>query len=111
MAIEAARRANASGHKTLFLCYDRLLGKWLAEQCADLEHVTCAAFHAQLREMTEAVVPFGSHVRQQQFWDEGLPEMAIEKLLASEDESLTFDGLILDEAQDLLRPAGWTAST
>ncbi len=36
LAIESARRAVESGRRVLFLCFNRLLAEWLAEQTAPL---------------------------------------------------------------------------
>lgn len=103
LALEAARRGRNTGRRVLLLCFNRLLGRWLAGQAAPLgPEVVAKHFHSHLMDVAglKEAPGVGS-----EFWQEELPELALQKLLDDGREELQFDELIVDEAQDLLRPA------
>lgn len=102
LAIEAARRSRAAGNRVLFLCYNRLLGHYLeAETAAIQPEVTVGTLHKYMLAVT------GTNLHGQTpssyFWQEELPQKAIDKLLGDTTESHLFDEIIVDETQDLLR--------
>jgi hypothetical protein len=100
LAIEAVRRSCAAGKKVLFLCYNRLLGKWLEEQTVALRpRVTCKTLHGH---MLTIAGPVGREPSAD-FWLYELPSKAIDGLLEEEGDGYLFDELIIDEAQDILR--------
>ncbi|GCE12503.1 nuclease-related domain-containing DEAD/DEAH box helicase [Tengunoibacter tsumagoiensis] len=100
LAIEAARRSNETGKKVLFLCYNNLLGKWLAEQTTELQpNVTTKTLHSHMLAITKYTGSQSSHT----FWQQDLPSLAIDKLLEAEGEEGAFDEIIVDEAQDILQ--------
>lgn len=100
LAIEAARRSSDVGHKVLFLCYNRLLGKWLDEQTVELQpRVTCKTLHSHMLTVTGLSRTEPSNA----FWLHELPSKAIDTLLGEESDEHQFDELIIDEAQDILR--------
>ena len=102
VAIEGARRAAAEGHRCLFLCFNRLLGRWLQDQLSPLsDFVTVSTFHSFLLTLTGLTTP--AEGQNSHFWQQELPEKAIEALLQGETKFEPFDVLIVDEAQDLLR--------
>ena len=104
IAIEGARRAVAEGQRCLFICFNRLLGRWLQDQLSPLgEGVMVSTFHSFLRTLT-GVAANGDR-QEAHFWQEQLPEKAIEALIQGETSMEPFDVLIVDEAQDLLRSA------
>ena len=102
VAIECARRAAAEGQRCLFLCFNRLLGRWLQDQLSPLAGtVTMSTFHSFLLTVAGAAPQTdgqGTH-----FWQEELPEKAIGALIQGEAPMQPFDIIIVDEAQDLLR--------
>lgn len=100
LAIESARRSAEQGRKVLFLCYNRLLGKWLEEQTRDLyPSVVCRTLHSYMLSISGS-----SKVEQEdRFWEHALPLRAVDVLLEAEGEEFLFDELIVDEVQDLLR--------
>lgn len=102
LAIEAARRSRAAGNRVLFLCYNRLLGRYLETETAAIQpEVTVGTLHKHMLAVT------GTNLHGQtpssHFWREELPQKAIDKLLSDTTESYLFDEIIVDETQDLLR--------
>jgi superfamily I DNA/RNA helicase len=101
LAIESARRSSARGRSTLFLCYNRLLGRWLGEQTEPLgESVRVGTLHRYLLSVVglRSAPPGATDT----FWRTDLPLLAAERLLEASDDNHLFDEVILDEAQDLL---------
>jgi DNA replication protein DnaC len=99
LAIESARRARASGKRTLLVCFNRLLGGWLRSETEGLgASVTAGTLHSHMLRLVGLGQPArsGSH-----FWEEELPLLALEHLLETEGGE-PFHMLIVDEAQDLL---------
>ena len=100
LALEAARRSYDSGRKVLFLCYNRLLGKWLEQQTTELRsRVTCRTLHRYMLTISGLITPGNAR----DFWENELPLIATDKLLESQSREYIFDELIIDEAQDILR--------
>jgi DNA polymerase III delta prime subunit len=100
LAIEAARRAYKADRRVLFLCYNRLLGKWLGEQTVELgSHVTCRTLHSYML----SIAGLSRRGISNDFWLHELPSKAIDVLLEEEGTEHQFDELIIDEAQDILR--------
>jgi hypothetical protein len=100
LALEATRRASDAGKKVLFVCFNRLLGRWLSQHPVALQStVTTGTFHQYLLRVAGAALPpepDGS------FWNDTLPEGAISKLLDGHADAARFDLLVADEVQDLL---------
>jgi hypothetical protein len=103
LAIELARRAQETneGEGTLFLCFNNLLYRTIKEEVeAKAPGVTFATFGSFLLDQT-GLKPAKQDFKNPVFWNEILPEAAMEMQL---DNRLgTFNHLILDEAQDLFR--------
>lgn len=100
LAMEAAQRAVSRGHSVLLLCFNKLLARWLQQQTADLAPLLVAnTLHAYMLEIAgSGIQPSGK-----EFWENSLPTLAIDKLIACESVKNVFDELIVDEAQDLLK--------
>jgi superfamily I DNA and RNA helicase len=104
LAVEAARRAHSNGERVRLICFNNLLGNHLKEQVSDLGDGIFAGSLGQF--MREIVGPAGMpDSPSQQFWDVELPEQARNALLDDPDSDMTVDQLIIDEGQDLLKPA------
>lgn len=103
LALEAARREAAQGRRVGLLCFNRLLGDWLrseAEALGDL--VTTSTLHQlMLRAARIDRAPTGAG---SSYFEDELPDLATEALLEGADPPL-FDTLVIDEAQDVLRPS------
>jgi DNA polymerase III delta prime subunit len=100
LAIEAVRRGLAAGHRVLFLCFNRLLGKWLEEQTSVLcSGVVTRTLHRYMLEVSgSSSIEYGHD-----FWENDLPLLAVDKLLEKAGKEDFFDELVVDEAQDILR--------
>ena len=97
LAIEAVRRACLNNKRALFLCYNRLLSKKLAEEVGDLEpKVHCSTLHSLLLNIA------GKSARNPdpEFWRNELPRLALESLIQS-NSNQQYDYLVVDEVQDL----------
>src|SRR5690606_34670331 len=107
LALEHARREAEAGRSVLLLCFNRILGEWLGLQVERLANQRIAArtFHSFLRMMigqSSYAAEFeerGKLVGQRELFSELLPFFGE---LAIAETGVTFDTLVVDEAQDLL---------
>jgi hypothetical protein len=99
IAMEAARRAQQLGESSWLLCYNRNLGLTLEEETEGLPSVSGGSFHRLALRISGLPVPTEATAK---FWEEELPLAAAMQLL--EDDQWRRDFLVVDEAQDLLRP-------
>lgn len=98
LARESARREIATGNEGRLLCFNRFLGKRLANDLADLGGLRASTFHQELLRLARIDrVPEGAGPT---FWAEELPERAMEALIDG-GSSLVSDFLIIDEMQDV----------
>ena len=125
LAVECARRAAAAGHRTALVCYNRLLGHWLAEQTQGFVRdrgirdrgirgdggglIAAGAFwDGVMRPLIvgspegrdfEGIIAGGDEgVSERELYEEVYPEYARRALRHS---GPRFEALIMDEAQDL----------
>lgn len=100
LALEAARRAANVGMRVLFVCFNRLLSRWLSQQPAvQCSNVLTGTFHQYLLGLVGTAPPTAPDAS---FWSFDLPEAAAEKLLSGHAHASAFDIIIADEVQDLL---------
>lgn len=100
LALEAARRASNSGKKVLWLCFNRLLGRWVSQHpVAQCGSVTASTLHQYLLGVAGIKSPADPD---DSFWKAALPEAAISKLLNGHTDTSHFDVIVADEVQDLL---------
>ena len=92
LAIESVRKYTASGKKTLFLCFNRILGQWLKSQMAGVENLTVSTLHQHMSSLCE-IEETGDL---KQFYECILPATAQDNIVEK------YDALVLDEAQDIL---------
>ena len=119
LAIETARRAASAGRRVLLLCFNRPLGRWLQEETESLlpaaagrPGVTARTLHEHMR-LLAGVRPTPEQACSQAFWQEELPELAQLALLERVEKAASdggrsrflYDEVVLDEAQDVLRPS------
>lgn len=103
LAMETARRALREGKSVLLLCYNKLLGGWLDAQTNSFSDGSskfrCGTFHSLLLDIAKATQVKAT----QDYWQRELPLTALERLLDDKYPQSSYDMLIIDEAQDLLR--------
>jgi ATP:corrinoid adenosyltransferase len=103
LALEAARRACHTEATVLLVCFNKLLGNWIAGEVADIGSSASGAIHAVnihglMREIVGSTSPIGEGNK---YWQKDLPEQALLSLWGNEDAK-KYDVLIVDEAQDIL---------
>ncbi len=96
LALEAARRMGISGQRVALVCFNRLLGRWLAIQASGYDNVEFVGTIDKLL-MDELGVE-----RLSQDGFKSLPEDALEVLTDPGSGARPFDVLIFDEAQDVV---------
>jgi hypothetical protein len=109
LALEYARRQAAKGLKVLLLCFNRLLGEWFesAAGAAGKSTLSATSYFRFVRELivkSEWGAEFETaeqNAGQKELFSELLP---LYGLLAAEALTHQYDLIVLDEAQDLLRP-------
>ncbi len=102
LAIEAARRGAAAGRRILFVCFNRYLGHWLVEQMGSLApQARVSTLHRFMLDVAGASAPTSAG---RSFWEVDLPARALSVLLEGAAANTLYDELIVDEAQDILRP-------
>lgn len=102
LAIETARRSHAAGNRVLFLCYNRLLGHHLETETTAIQpEVTVGTLHKHM--LAVAGTTMREKTPSSHFWQEELPQEAIERLLDDTTGRYLYDEIIVDETQDLLR--------
>lgn len=99
LAMEAARREVAKGRSGRLLCFNRFLGRRMANALNDADRVAVSTLHQELLRIARIRPPADAG---REFWERVLPERAIEVLLDGSDE-LVSDFLIVDEMQDIAR--------
>lgn len=100
LALEATRRAACAGKKVLLVCFNRLLGQWMAQSnSVRSDQITTSTFHQFMITLAGITPP---KTPSKSFWLEKVPESALSKLLNIHDEIEKFDVVVIDEIQDLL---------
>lgn len=104
LAIEAARRSLFAGKRTLLVCYNRLLGRWLARQTrtfasANPDLLDAGTLHRILLQLSGLRL---TDVNDASFWSKTIPDAVVERALLGSIEAPRYDALIIDEAQDLI---------
>jgi DNA polymerase III delta prime subunit len=103
LAIEAARRAASAGRRVLFVCFNRYLGQWLVDQMSSLApQVKVSTLHRFMLDISGTPTPPAAPTAR--FWEVDLPARALGALLEGALANAPYDELIVDEAQDVLRP-------
>lgn len=106
LAMESLRRRVCSGESRspALFCFNRLLGEQLHERAAQSVPVAVAGnIDAWLSEIAKSCVTPEDRASPD-FFNGLLASRAIDALLMNENQEHRFDFLVLDEAQDLLRP-------
>jgi len=104
LAVEEARRAAASGSKVLICCFNRHLANYLARTVSDLPAVTVAHLHGLMKTAIDAAslshrIPDADSA---DVFNIFYPDLAVDAIIQL-NLAESYDVLIVDEAQDLLR--------
>ena len=103
IAMEIARRMADSGKRTGLVCFNKLVGEWVAANISnDVSRPNLIAGPAirMLLDMTRVSVPASAD---EEFWESDIYDALEEKLTDPEfNDDFAFDYLIIDEAQDVL---------
>lgn len=109
LALEYARRSSSAGHRTLLICFNRLLGDWLARQVSSLPHTGHLTSGSYFRLLRQVIVrsSIASEFLEREasgqndtLYDE---TYSVCGRLAVEESNDLYDVLVMDEAQDLLQ--------
>jgi len=100
LALEAVVRELSKGLTGRLLCFNRLLGKQLQLELAEIQGVKVGTLHQELLRLTSLSA---RPAEESDFWQSTLPERAIEVLLDMPPSHAGF--LIVDEAQDIASPS------
>lgn len=93
--------AKGSSHRVLFLCFNRLLARWLERELMPLGgQVVVSTMHRHMMRIAGMSTPPPS--ADEHFWRKDLPALATDALLSAEGKLNIFDSIVVDEAQDLL---------
>jgi hypothetical protein len=110
LALEYARRSAAAGRRTLLICFNRLLGDWFERQAAESprpQNLTAGRHFKLLRDAILRSSIASEFLEQEQ---RGQTADLYENVytmcgrMALEERAQPYDVLVMDEAQDLLRP-------
>lgn len=107
LALEFARRAAAEGNRTLLVCFNRLLGEWLAKEVArsPTENLRACRYHQFVRELIthselrDEFLEIEAAGDSDKLYGEAYPTLG---QLAAVGVGRQFDVLVMDEAQDLV---------
>ena len=103
LAMEMARRMADSGKRTALVCYNQLVGDWMAANVSkDLIRPNLIVGRALklLIDITEVSIP---EAPSEIFWEKEIYDLIEDKITDPEFNSeFAFDYLIIDEAQDIL---------
>ncbi len=110
IAIQTAKWLAEHGSRTLITCFNKRLGRYMAESCAGVEGITAVHFHElaySLARRAETIPEAASDGASDDstYFTEVLPK-ALEEAAPKLDER--FDAIVVDEAQDF-QDAFWPA--
>lgn len=108
IAVEEARRLSAMGMKVLFLCLSPNLAGHVVSALAEAPAVEVRTLHSQMAAMVDQAgrtKDLSSDVSEEDLKALFLPELALEVALDDDSGFWTYDVVIVDEAQDVLREA------
>ena len=106
LALHRAAELGRDGQRTLFLCFNRHLATYASQQAADVPNLTVSTFH-HLAKRAAAKTPglrFPGRP-DQEFWTTGAADLLLQ---AAERTGLSYDAILVDEAQDF-QDAWWVA--
>jgi len=104
LAVEEARRQATTGRRVLFLCFNVRLASYVRRLFADVPLVEVRHFHGLCRDIIQSAgrLPELPDADDSYLNQIAIPELAFDVVAGGEHEG-SYDIVIIDEAQDLLR--------
>ena len=106
IALETVRRGLFEKQRILLVCYNKLLGHWLASQFSSCElekGLLASSFHSFLSRIScDSQDELQSFNDKEEFFKYDLPLLGLEAI--DDGDIKTFDMIVIDEGQDLIRP-------
>jgi hypothetical protein len=100
VAMEAARRAALAGRSTILIVFNRLLAEHIASLPEmQISNLAVRTMHSMLLTFAGGIAPAEAA---SSWWNETLPQLAIEAIANDPDFAAPFDQVVVDEAQDLV---------
>lgn len=109
LAVEKVRRLCRDGRRTLFVCFNRLLARYISHTLEGVSGAEALHFHELCRGWAErAGLPFrgpmeDASIPAEEFYDVTLPNLLLEAVGRREER---YDAIVADEGQDFL-PGWW----
>lgn len=106
IGMEVANRKSEEGLRVAYVCFNKIIGKWVDGRLSRINrsNLVAGTAHSILLEMTGITVPDDVD---SDWWEKKVPELVEEKLTNPDIASVvTFDYLVIDEAQDILARSG-----
>lgn len=103
IAMESAIRSAAEGKIVFLTCYNRLIGTWMAEQLEKWDGITVGHIHQYLLDKTKGYSYDDNSMAKDEFYHSYLPDLV--RGMYEQGIFDKFDKIIVDEGQDLIRPA------
>lgn len=116
LALNRALSFARAGKRTLFVCYNSALARWLRRKVDNDPHtsqyramLSIRNFHALAKELAERAgvdfKPVGGGLLSPRFWDEDVADLLEQSvwILDGKGEKVRYDALVIDEAQDFAR--------
>lgn len=110
LALEYAKRSSIAGLRTLFICYNRLLGEWFEHQFLNndlYKKLTVGSFHKLLRTLimrSTIAADFCKEVEKNNLSELFEETYLLYGQLALEEVKPAYDVLVIDEGQDIIQP-------
>ena len=104
IAVEETRRLASEGKRVLYTCFSRNLAAHVSKLLALESGVTVRTLHGLMIDVVKAANRYTElpDVSEEDLMSLFLPDLALEVILDASD-TLTFDAVVVDEGQDLLR--------
>lgn len=101
LAIKKSRELALAGNNVLLLCFNSLLGRYMANELNDLnDKVRVSTFHKFcVNELKRLNIPLPGNPGEEKHWNEEIPEIFADKAV---DLIPKYDAIIVDEGQDFL---------
>jgi len=103
LAIEAAKRAANANQKVLLTCFNSRLCDWLRVETEGLNDIDVYNIDKLLTKLNDGTTLEREDEKGDKYWELILPNTILESELLKENRN-SYDLLIIDEAQDLLKP-------